>query len=634
MSVWRLRLVALASQLIFVANAQASTIEYIYIEPNVGSSAGGHVAVRFDERVYDFQNADFGTLRLRRTGYEAFRYLYSVLENRTMHVARFAVASDTRSALLDRFNQRHLIENKHFSVLRSLRGDRELIDLLLTHRLDSRPLAPSSQQVFRLRGAGLFYGAGGEAAFGVSEVLLALRDRVAARYGRAFLLSKLDQLSREVASLAPPPDAIPHASLSNDDPPVSDYHFSNRYRDLCLKILGFRTLVASSALRLEASRAVPGDEFALSARERQKLRSFASWLEAGLVDLVASERPDWGYPLLLGMARLQTLHESLRSGRLVVLDGLPSDSGVLPESAVRRRDPFVVELHDRARTEFIASRSHFAATERIRESDYAWLEESANRYREFQRGLEEQRAIRIHAVGLLPAPVAPVSNLPLPGSDLQTLQRAENAAAESERVYRNALKKRYGYHLFTRNCVTELFEMIAVDPNRPDSVGPAGASAVPAGELDFIPAIAFGSVLDAYSIEERGEVPSYRRLRLEAMYAEENDLGVYLRESNTLTSTIYRRNQRDSLFLFFTDDSAPLRPLYGALNLAAGIGEMSLGLLRFPWDRGSTLWSGLKGVVFSLPELAFVNFRKGVLEYAPRDPPRTAMRREPFDSLR
>jgi hypothetical protein len=110
------------------------------------------------------------------------------------------------------------------------------------------------------------------------------------------------------------------------------------------------------------------------------------------------------------------------------------------------------------------------------------------------------------------------------------------------------------------------------------------------------------------------------------MYARENDLKVYLRESNTLSSTIYRRNGRDSFFLFFTDDALPVRPLYGALNVIAGAGEMALGVLRAPLDRGRTLWSGFKGVVFSVPELAFVNLRKGTLEYGPSDPPRTEFR--------
>ncbi len=49
----------------------------------------------------------------------------------------------------------------------------------------------------------------------------------------------------------------------------------------------------------------------------------------------------------------------------------------------------------------------------------------------------------------------------------------------------------------------------------------------------------------------------------------ENPLRVYLRESKTLTSTIYPRTPDDSFFLFFTDDAAAPRPNLGALNLAS-----------------------------------------------------------------
>jgi hypothetical protein len=62
------------------------------------------------------------------------------------------------------------------------------------------------------------------------------------------------------------------------------------------------------------------------------------------------------------------------------------------------------------------------------------------------------------------------------------------------------------------------------------------------------------------------------------------------------------------------------------LNFAAGIGETALGIFRAPWDRGRMFTSGIKGAVFSLPELGFVNLRKGILEYAPGDTPRTQRR--------
>jgi hypothetical protein len=55
---------------------------------------------------------------------------------------------------------------------------------------------------------------------------------------------------------------------------------------------------------------------------------------------------------------------------------------------------------------------------------------------------------------------------------------------------------------------------------------------------------------------------------------------------------------------------------------------MALGALRAPWDRGRMFTSGLKGAAFSLPELFFFNLRKGILEYAPGETPRTRRRPE------
>ena len=41
-------------------------------------------------------------------------------------------------------------------------------------------------------------------------------------------------------------------------------------------------------------------------------------------------------------------------------------------------------------------------------------------------------------------------------------------------------------------------------------------------------------------------------------------------------------------------------------------------LALLPLDRGHLLVSGVRGTLFSLPELAFVNLRKGSFDYVPR----------------
>ena len=124
---------------------------------------------------------------------------------------------------------------------------------------------------------------------------------------------------------------------------------------------------------------------------------------------------------------------------------------------------------------------------------------------------------------------------------------------------------------------------------------------------------------------EVAEIPSLRMTQMAAMYARENRARVYLRESNTLTSSVYRANPRDSFFLFFTDDVVLPRPLYGALNLVAGLGQAVLGLLRLPFEGPDEVVAGAKGAFFSLPELFFVNLRKGSLDYGPSMVARTGL---------
>lgn len=69
--------------------------------------------------------------------------------------------------------------------------------------------------------------------------------------------------------------------------------------------------------------------------------------------------------------------------------------------------------------------------------------------------------------------------------------------------------------------------------------------------------------------------------------------------------------REDGVFLFFSDDQFMLRPLIGTMNLAYGAGASLVGAFSAPLDEGELAMAGLKGMLFSLPELAFWNIRKG-----------------------
>ena len=63
-----------------------------------------------------------------------------------------------------------------------------------------------------------------------------------------------------------------------------------------------------------------------------------------------------------------------------------------------------------------------------------------------------------------------------------------------------------------------------------------------------------------------------------------------------------------------------LRPLFGAFNLLVGLGQSLLGVVTLPFEGPDRLISGTRGVLFSVPELAFVNLRKGSMAYVERSP--------------
>jgi len=90
---------------------------------------------------------------------------------------------------------------------------------------------------------------------------------------------------------------------------------------------------------------------------------------------------------------------------------------------------------------------------------------------------------------------------------------------------------------------------------------------------------------------------------------------LYLRECNTLTSTIYQPVTDDTPFIFFTDDIILVRPIYGISNAVYGLLSTAAGIFTLPFDRGRRSLKGLKGTIYSLPEIFFFNIRKGSFDY-------------------
>ena len=588
------------------------SVEYLYIEANEGGSSGGHVALRLGDEVFHFEHREPGVLVLGRDDFDHFHNRYSVLENRTIHVSRIPVGEETYDLLVDHFRRRLFLQSRHLAVIESLRDDGVTLEELLSDGL-------------AIEAAGFFFPprdlSQPTAALDEDTDLADLRARVEAVHGAGFLDRRTETLRAKLAELDPRALELPEPPGVADGPPAPTYSFPQRYRDLTTALAALRALRAAPPLAAGAVMHDMSDSLAFTAGDSEAARRLSDALTAALVRLVASERPDWGAALMIGMARLAALGQSQRSQRWVVLDAFSPDAGSAPRRRLAARPELAAVLLEDAAKELVHARERLVtrpADGTFREADFAAFEAAVNRSGELRRSLGEGRDSRVLKGPLVTLRPARMS---VEWLDRQALRESLETVRRREEVYAAAFKRRWGYNLVTRNCVSEIFSEIdaAFERGAEESATRLGGRLEMDGSLNFIPAVSAAAVAGAYPVTERLELPSYRRRRIERMYEQENPLTVFLRESNTLTSAIYRRNTDDSIFVFFTDDAVVARPLFGAVNLVVGLAASAVGLATLPLDGGATLRAGLKGALFSLPELFFQNIRKGSFEHVRRD---------------
>ena len=596
-------------------------LDYLYINASEGSAAGGHVGLRFGDQVFHFEHRPPGLLVLARAQFERFRHLYGDLENRTIQMSRIQVSDETYDLLLAQFSRRHLAQRQHLEVLAATHEDRKLFEAL------------REQRVVAVEGLGLFVDAESTAADRAERApaIDALRASVVARFGPELIADRIGELTARLAALEP--EGPPSAVVTDEEISPPSYTFAARFNDMSQALAALDVLDGARQLRPDAIRS-DSAELPLKPGEAARLTRLADALEDSLVRLLDTTRPDWGLSMLLGMARLITLRETVETGHWRFLDSFPVDATVLPAIRTSRRRTHLTTIRENNRLQFERARKSLVHAADIAaefpEIEYARLESAANRWLEVSQTLDEGRPLRVHAGVLLPVRPGRPAATRLPSYAAVSLTRAVETAAREEDRLAAALERDYPYNVVTRNCVSEIFRELDTALARAahtedeavireESIRRLGGHVAMVGSLNFVPQISALVVEDTYAVADRLDFASYRRRRLAEMRRDENPVRVFLRESNVVTSTLYRTQPRDSIFLFFTDDLVTLRPLFGAMNLMTGLAASAVGLTMLPVDGGETLWAGLRGAVFSLPELVFQNIRKGSFE-PPVDP--------------
>ncbi len=617
--------------------AAAASFNYLYIEASEGNSSGGHTAIQFGDEIYHYQHVDSGLIRLFRQEKTGFHFNYRYLQNRPMHLSRIEVSEDTFDLLKDQFKWQFLTQERQFKLLDDLYKERLFIRHLLHKATAGQAVVDAdAASVLRLKGVGLFYPEPGhqsqhaDSKFSKQQSLSvqSLRQKVEQRYGPDFLQRRRVMIEAQIKALAPSHWPAINSDSTGEKFPAPIYSFTERYSDSLAALFAIKALVEAPPLRSDALLLTNQPAFKVSETERPVLQELRNDLETSLIKALDSNRPDWGYAVLVNMARYIAIDASLQSGYWVFIDDFAENSErIRPDQYLEHGDQIRILISD-AKAALNQVRQSAASHPRLTESEYSQIEMAANRYIELLNS-EQRHDFRYNGEKALPSKSIGFPAAPIPNLAPEQLTTALSALDNIENGLIETLKQSYRYDLFIRNCVTELFRTINQALSKPYRSGAeltdqealtikeseqrlGGYVDIP---YNFIPFVAYQTVLDRYHVTESRDLDSYRGLELAKLTASQNDPITALRESNVISSRLYQYNPDDALFVFFTDDNVLLRPVFGLVNTGAGIGQSLYGVFSWPLDSGKNLQSGATGILMSLPELFFFNMRKGSYKY-------------------
>ncbi len=614
---------ALCTLVGIASGALGSSFDYLYIEANEGDSSGGHAAIRFAGWVYHFQH-DRGLVLLRRDSWKRFEHRYRTLKNRGISLSRVETSDETYERLRAAFHRRYLVQQRELRLLDELQREVELFEQLSNRH----PTTAAPHLV--VRGVG-FFRAGTAGPRGIdARVLSAIRLKAESRYGPNFLQQRATELRAALATLKPE-----HPPLPQPDPqryPAVAKPFAEHHSDLHTAIAAIDVLAGGPHALAPSMLVAPSEQTPLPRGARPQLRSLADSISSSLLRLLSSRRSDWAYPFLLGLARLVAIERSLEQDRWILLDAMPPDAESL--ELIPRRRAALPELFEEALRDRDDALARVLSDTDLVEATWSAFETAVARVAELRRALGGAAELRVRSGAWLPSGNGSVPIVATQDSLHDAGVHHLRAARARKRSFEKALRKRYAYHLLLRNCVSEIFRTIdsALAGEEADPLQVRNASELhlggyvaPTDELNFIPFISERHVRDNYSVVSRVDLPSFRHYHLDRLHAGRFRPGVALRESNVWSSTLYSPSEEDGFFVFFTDRTVALRPALGALNLVASVAKSAAGVVSAPFDKGRALRAGASGILFSVPELLFVNLRKGSNEYVRREmrPPAT-----------
>ncbi len=559
---------------------EVTTLDFIYVNANTGAAAGGHTAIRLGSTVFHYQFFPQGQFLLVRESWSHFRYVYNELRNRSVFIARTSIEPAVYDKLRSHFTHLLMMQQHDLNLLHDVELQRDLLIQLA-----------AGAKKLEMEVVGLF-----DREVKQDKHIGQLHQMVQHQLGDDYL----SQMRQQV-----------EANLSGMIVEVETQHSKTAWAERLQTVLLEReflylmevgaTLAEDSVLRLLVDAPV------LTVEQRQVLKNYQEKLAASVVGLLQSQRPDRARSLMLQTARYIVVSRSLESGVLLTLDPFSSRANVV---AVKQKNE-LPGLYKQLQQDALQAQRNFFNEVAHSDIAYAMLESSMGRLHEIAGALHHGYPARVEPGILLPARKGKVSVASLSFFHPKLPAIIEANEAEWLRL-KQRVEQQYTYDLISQNCVTELLRALnSAFEDKLAGQKVLGGWLAPDDDLVFIPNQFYKQIAVHFHIQEYMHYPSRRLRQLDQLDENEDTLRIALRESNTLSSTLYTPRVKDTPFLFFTDDTLLLRPIQGIANLIWGAAYSVGGMFTVPVDGGERIHQGLRGMFYSLPELAFGNIRKG-----------------------
>ncbi len=561
-------------------------IEFIYINSNSGQSSGGHSGLKIGSYLFHFQYYDDKIFHLVREKWTEFLYVYNSLDNRKIFKTEIIVSKEDYENISSFWNQFYLIQTKQLEIKELLKNDFLFLKAIYERKKINIP--------------SLSY---------LDTTLSYSEKNFISKFNKNKVKDLINKVNIERDKIEY--TKYTYTDLKKDLFPFSKSFYSQKIIDNVQKYQALYCLEINCQLKKESFFVL--DSF-ISLDEKkillEKWRLVLPMLEKQIENYLSEDNPYSGKAFLLTVIRFKYMQYSIQSNSIHLPDSY--SRYVNTYSYKLEEKETLKELEKQVIILFSTYLKKYNTSKFYSEEELQALEDSGNRLNDLFSSRSNTKILRSYEFLLFPSKEEEI----FLDDFLKKSHNFESQLKESEELFKNFnrnLQLLYPFDLITENCTTEIFTTL----NRQQSHNSKKINLVLGGKiegrenLNFIPFIANVHVGKVYRAGNQEIIESFRIRNLQKMKDAENPFWVEVRESNTILSKTYKSNTNDSFFIFFTDDTILLRPIYGTFNLIAGISQFGTGLFTLPFDKGHNIKMGGYGVLFSLPELVFFNIRKG-----------------------